>query len=147
MAAGMSPRKIAPVLGGSIGGDDGRAALVAADEDLEELLGGVGPELLHAEVFEDEQVDLGERLHERLASAGGLGLERSLERDRRRCGRGRGSRRGWRRRRVAVAMWLLPTPGGPKRSTWSCAATKRAAPSSTSLALGILGLKLPVEVA
>ena len=49
--------KLPPVFGGSIGGDDDRASLVAADDEFEDLLGGVGSELLHPEIFEDEQID------------------------------------------------------------------------------------------
>jgi hypothetical protein len=47
---------------------------VSADEDLEEILGRVRPELLHAEIFQDQQVDPRELLDEIAARPGGLGL-------------------------------------------------------------------------
>ena len=50
--------KLAPVFGGSIGGDDDRAQLMSADEDFEQVFGGSGAEFLHAEVFEDQQVSV-----------------------------------------------------------------------------------------
>src|SRR5512134_362921 len=68
----------APVLGRPVGGDHGGRLLVPANEDLEEVLGGAGPEALHAEVFDHEQVDLGETLDELLALVKGLGLEEVL---------------------------------------------------------------------
>jgi hypothetical protein len=45
-----------------------------ADEDLQKILGRVRAELLHAEVFEDEQVDARELLHEIAAGAGRVRL-------------------------------------------------------------------------
>ncbi len=47
---------------------------MAPDEHLEEILGGGGAELLHAEVFEHEEIDPRELLHQRPAGAGGVGL-------------------------------------------------------------------------
>jgi hypothetical protein len=42
---------------------------VPADKDLQEILGRVRAKLLHAEVFEHEQVDARELLHEIAAGA------------------------------------------------------------------------------
>ena len=47
---------------------------MAADEDLEEILGGTRAELLHAEIFEHEQIDPRELLHEVSTRAGGFGF-------------------------------------------------------------------------
>ena len=53
-------QQLAPVLDGAIGRDERGGALVAAHDDLEEVLGGGGRELAHAEVVDDEQRDSGE---------------------------------------------------------------------------------------
>ena len=45
-----------------------------ADEDLQKILGRVRAKLLHAEVFEHEQVDARELLHEIAAGAGRVRL-------------------------------------------------------------------------
>src|SRR5512142_1645824 len=66
--------KGAPVLRGPVRGDDGRRVFVTAHEDLEQVLCGAGAQLLHAEVLDDQDVDLGELLDEVLALAEGLGL-------------------------------------------------------------------------
>jgi hypothetical protein len=47
---------------------------VATHKHLEEILGCIRSELLHAEVFEHEQVDAGELLHEIAAGAGRVRL-------------------------------------------------------------------------
>jgi hypothetical protein len=68
----------APVSCGSVCGDDRRGLLVPAHEDLEQVFGRAGPEPLHAEVLDHQEVDLGEALDERLALAQRLGLEEVL---------------------------------------------------------------------
>jgi hypothetical protein len=47
---------------------------VTTHEDLEEVLGGIRGELLHPEVFEDEEIDARELLDQIASLAGGLGL-------------------------------------------------------------------------
>ena len=74
VAAGTSPRKTPQSCVGRfvvIGVEPG---FVPPDEDLEQVFGGVGAELLHAEVFEDEEVDARELLHEVAPGPGGVGL-------------------------------------------------------------------------
>jgi hypothetical protein len=66
--------KDAPVLRWSIRCNQCRRRFVSADEDLEQVLGRRGTELLHAEIFEDQQVDARQLLDEVAASARGLGL-------------------------------------------------------------------------
>ena len=61
---GDVPEKQAPVLRRAIRRDQCRRRLVAPHEDLKEILGGRGAQFLHAEIFEDEQVDTRELLHE-----------------------------------------------------------------------------------
>src|SRR5437773_1418381 len=64
----------APVLGRSIRGDERRRGFVATHKHFEEILGGIRSELLHAEVFEHEQVDARELLDEIAAGAGRVRL-------------------------------------------------------------------------
>ena len=45
--------KGAPVLGGSMRRDDGGCVLVAAHEDLEQVLGRGRAQLVHAEILDD----------------------------------------------------------------------------------------------
>src|SRR5215813_5437042 len=66
--------KDTPVLRRSIRGDQCRCGFVTTDEDLEEILGGVRSELLHAEIFQHEQVDAGQLLDEIAAGARRLRL-------------------------------------------------------------------------
>jgi len=127
--------ELAPVFGGPIGCDHDRSALVATDDDFEDLFRGVGSELLHAEIFEDEQVDLGQCLHERLALGGGLRLGKVLNEIEDAASHGAeagtdgadGESRG--EVALADAGWAEEEDMGVL-----------AVPSSTSLALGILGL-------
>jgi hypothetical protein len=56
--------KDAPVLGRSIRRNERGRRFVPADEDLEEILGRVRPELLHAKIFKHEQVDARQLLDE-----------------------------------------------------------------------------------
>ena len=135
VAAGVT-EKDAPVLRRSIRGDECRRRFVTADEDLEQVLGRVGAELLHAEVFEHEQVDAGELLDERARAGLRLGeVGGEIE--------GAAHERAAPARiapmAIAVATCDLPTPGGPIRSTPLCVSTKRALANSTIFALGIFG--------
>jgi hypothetical protein len=70
--------KGAPVLCGSVRGNDRGGGLVTAHEDLEQILGRAGAEPLHAEVLDDQDVDLGEPVDEVLALAQGLCLDEVL---------------------------------------------------------------------
>mgnify|MGYP007068820472 CR=1 FL=1 len=47
---------------------------MTSDKDLEEVLGRIRGELLHPEIFQDEEIDAGELLDQIAALAGGLGL-------------------------------------------------------------------------
>jgi hypothetical protein len=62
------------VLDGAFAGKDGGAGLVAAGEDLQQVLSGGGWQGATAEVVEDKQVDGGKACDELLASARGGGL-------------------------------------------------------------------------
>src|SRR5262245_41084695 len=68
----------APVLDGAVGGEDRGAALVAAHDQFEEVLGGGGGKLAHAEVVDDEQRDAGELRELLLALAGEGGIGKLL---------------------------------------------------------------------
>ncbi len=54
---GRVAKDLSPVLDRSVGGQDRAGPLVAAHDDLEQILGGVGRELAHPEVVDDEQLD------------------------------------------------------------------------------------------
>ena len=67
-------KQLAPVFDGTVRGDQRRGTLVAAHDDLQQILGGGRGQLAHAEVVEDEQRD-GREVGERgPASAGELRL-------------------------------------------------------------------------
>ena len=53
--SGRVAEQLAPVLDGTVGGHQRAGALVPAHDDLEEVLGGGGGELAHAEIVDDEQ--------------------------------------------------------------------------------------------
>ncbi len=94
-----------PVLRRAIGRDQGRRSLVPADEDLEQIFGGARRQLLHAEILEDEQVDLGERLYERRADRT---ARRRAGRARRRDGRRLPRRNRALARRLKEAKLRMP---------------------------------------
>ena len=71
-------QELTPVLGGSVGGDEGRRLLVTSDEDLQQILGRVGTELAHTEILEREEIDPDELIDEFAASVGGARLEEVL---------------------------------------------------------------------
>ncbi len=77
---------------------------MTAHEDLEKVLRGAWTELLHAEVFEHKQVDVGELIDEASPFACGFGFERSPEPGRRRYERSLDNRPGWRRLAMAMAV-------------------------------------------
>ena len=81
--------QLAPVLDGAVRGDERRGALVAAHDDLEEVLGRRWRELAHAEVVDDEQRDRRDVREVVLAGAVELGVGELLERGRGPRGRGR----------------------------------------------------------
>ena len=64
----------APILRRPIRRDQRRRRFVTPHKDLEEVLGRIRGELLHAEVFEDEEIDARELLDEIAALAGGFRL-------------------------------------------------------------------------
>ena len=126
---------MAPVLCGPVGGDHRRCRFVAADEDLEQVLGGAGPQPLHAEVLEDQQIDLGESLDELACARGGSASAKSWARSKRAADehavpgadRADGDRDG----DVALA-----DAGRPDQQDVVMSAMKRAVARSTSLAAG-----------
>src|SRR5207342_3572710 len=63
-----------PILRRSIRRDEGGRRFMATHEDLEEVLGRIRAELLHAEVLEYQQVDACELLDQVTARAGGVRL-------------------------------------------------------------------------
>ena len=84
-------------------------------EDLEQVFGRRGPEALHAEILEDEEIDVGEALHELAALAGGVRLGEVLRQVERAPDEGviAGANGAHRDRDRGVR---LPDPGGPIRS-------------------------------
>src|SRR5712692_8316236 len=66
--------ELAPILHGPVRGDEGRGALIAAHDDLEEILPRGGRELTHAEVVDDEQGHGGELDEVGLPRAAELGV-------------------------------------------------------------------------
>lgn len=66
----------APVLRGSVGGDQRRSRCMATYEDFEEIFGRSRAESLHPEVIENEEVDLRELPHKIPSRAGRVGLRK-----------------------------------------------------------------------
>jgi hypothetical protein len=73
--------ELAPVFDGAVRGDERRAPLVAAHDDLEEILGRGLRQFPHGEVVEDEQGDRGDVSEVGLATAIELGVGEFLEQD------------------------------------------------------------------
>jgi len=71
--------ELAPILHGPVRGDEGRGALIAAHDDLEEILTRGGRELTHAEVVDDEQGHGGELDEVGLPRAAELLLDTRLD--------------------------------------------------------------------
>ena len=59
---GIAEQRV-PVLDGTVRREDGAGPLIAAHDDLEQVLSGVGRELAHAEIVDDEQGHRGEFVH------------------------------------------------------------------------------------
>ena len=74
MTAAVSPSSLPQSSTGRFEVMQRRGAFVAAHDDLQEVLGGGGRELAHAEVVDDEQRDGGEVREGGLAGAGELGV-------------------------------------------------------------------------
>ena len=91
--------ELAPVVDGPVRGEQRARALVAAHDELEEVLGGGGRELAHAEVVDDEERHGGELGHLLAARAVDAGLGELFEQRRAPRGSGRGSPAGSRRGR------------------------------------------------
>ena len=68
VTAAVSPRQRTPVLDWTVRREDGAGPLIAAHDDLEQVLGGVRRELAHTEIVDDEQGHRGELVHVLLAS-------------------------------------------------------------------------------
>jgi hypothetical protein len=66
---GGVPEELAPVLDGPVRGEDRAGALVPPHHEFEEVLGGGGRQLTHAEVVDDEQRDGRELVEAFLACA------------------------------------------------------------------------------
>ena len=71
--------ELPPVLDGTIRGEDRGGPLVAAHDELEEVLGGGVGQLPHAEVVDDEQGDAGQLGEVGLAGVGEGGLGELFE--------------------------------------------------------------------
>ena len=99
------PEELPPILDRAVGGEDRGGALVAAHDQLEQVLGGGVGQLAHAEVVDDEQGDAGQLVQKGLAGVGerglgelfGEGVRFAIEDAGRRSGRWRARRRarGW----------------------------------------------------
>ena len=119
---------LAPAAEGLVGGDDQAGAFVAAGDELEEQVGGLG--------FEGDVADLVDDQQRVAAEPDELVLEPCRRGGPRRAGRpigrrwrtGRGGRPGRRGSRCPVARWVLPVPGGPRKTTFSLPATKSRVP-------------------
>ena len=76
---GGVPEELPPVLDRAVGGEDRGGPLVAAHDQLEEVLGGGVGQLAHAEVVDDEQGDAGQLVEKGLAGVGERGLGELFE--------------------------------------------------------------------
>ena len=108
---------LAPLLEAAVRGDDDRAAFVAARDEREEQVGGLAFERQVADLVDDQQVvalEPAQLVLELVAVLRGFRAARPTP------GRWR-RRRGSRARRPscasAIARWVLPVPGGPKKQT------------------------------
>ena len=118
----------APAAEGLVGGDDQRGPFVAAGDELEEQVGRFG--------FEGDVPDLVDDDQRVAAQAAQLVLEAPVVVGGRRGGRPTreavaNSTRcpAWQARiAMPVARWVLPVPGGPRKTTLSLAATKSRVP-------------------
>src|SRR5260221_9436098 len=73
--------ELGPIFDGSVGGEQGAGALVASHDELEQIFGGGGGELLHAEVVDDEQGNGREELDVLLSRAVECGVCEVFEQD------------------------------------------------------------------
>jgi hypothetical protein len=107
---------LAPLLEAAVGGDDDRAAFVAAGDEREEQVGGLALQGQVANFVDDEQVvalqpaQLGLEL---VAVLGGLELGDPLLRG----GEGDAVAALAAFMARAIARWVLPVPGGPRKQT------------------------------
>ena len=79
MTAAGVPEELPPVLDRAVGGEDRGGPLVAAHDQLEQILGGGVGQLAHAEVVDDEQGDAGQLVEKGLAGVGERGLGELFE--------------------------------------------------------------------
>jgi hypothetical protein len=70
--------ELPPVLSRSIRGDQGGSRLMASHEDLQKVFRSAWTELLHAEVFENKKVNVGELIDEAATFAGGFSFSEVL---------------------------------------------------------------------
>src|SRR5258708_1633593 len=109
---------LAPRAEALIAGDDDRATLVTARDQLEEEVGALPVDRQIANLVADQQLRLGQQLEPLVEFAFG---QRFAERGNQR------SRRDEQRAHVlltgldaeAIAKWLFPTPGGPSNNKLS----------------------------
>ena len=102
---GNIAEQFAPVLDGTVGSEQRAEALVAAHDDLQQILGGGVRKLAHAEVVDDEQRHRRHRFHVFLARAIGNGVGQFIQQHVRFAIQHVASLVEWR-----LARW--PAPGG-----------------------------------
>ena len=118
---------LAPAAERLVGGDDQAGSFVAGGHQLEEQVGGFGFEGDVADLVDDEQRVAAQPDQFVLEPAGVVGLGEPgdpLEAvaNRTRCP-------AWQARiAIPMARWVLPVPGGPRKTTLSLAATKSRVP-------------------
>lgn len=142
----LVPENCSPLGDYMVGGNQHAAtSLVAECHQLEEQM---GPQLLAREVSElvdDEQLRL--RIERELLGELPLRLrlgERRKERGR--AGEEYGAAASITARPMAMARWVLPTPGGPKRRTFTPLAMKRPVQSSRTSLSSTEGWNLNTKV-
>ena len=118
----------APAAEGLVAGDDQAGAFVAGGDELEEQVGGFGFEGDVADLVDDEQRVAAQADAARLGAGRRGGPRRAGRPTRRRWRTGPGGRPGRRGSPRPVARWVLPVPGGPRKTTFSLAATKSRVP-------------------
>ena len=89
--------ELPPILSRSIGRNQSGSRFVTAHEYLQEIFRSAWTELLHAEVFKNKKIDVGELIDKSFAVRLWLRLRQSPEPGRRHCERWLGNRPGWRR--------------------------------------------------
>ena len=118
---------LAPAAEGLVGGDDQRGAFVAGGDELEEQVGGFGFEGDVADLVDDEERVAAESAELVLEPAGVVGVGEPVDPLAAVANRTRWP--AWQARIASpMARWVLPVPGGPRKTTLSRAATKSRVP-------------------